>query len=282
MGMEHRPLGGKVALVTGAGSDIGLGRAMVEAMVRAGACVAMMDVNKGALEATFDEVQKMGGKDAVTPVVGDISSPEEAERAVQETIKRLGGLHILVNNAGVTPAGLGRGLKLGARFTEIPPDVWARVISVNVNGAFHMTRAAVDHLVDQGWGRIISVTTSLDTMLHAGGAPYGPSKAAHEAFIAIIAKELKDTGVTANVLVPGGSAATHLSGPDRENTGKIPPQVMQLPVLWLASTASDGFTGRRIMANQWDETLPIEQRLERASSPAAWPQLGRNEQPASG
>lgn len=277
--MEQRSLEGKIALVTGAGSDIGLGRNMVEALVRAGARVAMMDVNLPALTASLTEVRERWGKDAAIPIIGDISTATDAERAVQETLDGLGGLHILVNNAGVTPAGIILGYSPRGRFWEVPPETWARVISVNVNGAFHMARAAVKHLVDQGWGRIIGVTTSLDTMLRPGGTPYGPSKAAHEAFIAIMAQELADTGVTANVLVPGGATATNLSGPGRDMAGRLKPDVMQAPVVWLASPASDGFTGRRIIAYYWDEALPIDQRLERASAPAGWPQLGRTELP---
>lgn len=277
--MEQRPLEGKIALVTGAGSEIGLGRNMVEAMARAGARVAMMDVNQTALTASLNEVRERWGKEVAIPITGDISTSTDAERAVQETLDGLGGLHILVNNAGVTPAGLIPGYSPRGRFWEVPPETWARVISVNVNGAFHMARAAVKHLVDQGWGRIIGVTTSLDTMLRPGGTPYGPSKAAHEAFIAIMAQELSNTGVTANVLVPGGATATNLSGPGRDTSGRLKPDVMQAPVVWLASPASDGFTGRRIIAYYWDEALPIEQRLERASAPAGWPQLGRTELP---
>ena len=74
-----------------------------------------------------------------------------------------------------------------------------------------MARAAVIHMLDQGWGRIIGVTTSMDTMWRKGGAPYGPSKAGHEALVAIMAQELEGTGVTANVLVPGGATYTNMT-----------------------------------------------------------------------
>lgn len=273
------PLDHKVALVTGAGSDIGLGRNMVDAFVRAGARVAMMDIDEAALKTTVVDVRELGGKDCAIPIVGDISNPADAERAVKETIEALGGLHILVNNAGTT--GIRAGAKPGARAWELATETWTRVISVNVHGAFHMARAALPHLIDQRWGRVIGVTTSLDTMIRAGGAPYGPSKAAHEAFVAILAEELEGSGVTANVLVPGGSTATNLSGPGRDPTGRLKPDVMQAPAVWLASPASDGFNGRRVVAYYWDQSLPIEQRLEQASAPAAWPQLGRKELPTA-
>lgn len=137
--------------------------------------------------------------------------------------------------------------------------------------------AAVAHLLAQGWGRIIGVTTSMDTMWRKGGSPYGPSKAGHEALVAIMAQELEGTGVTANVLVPGGATYTNMTyrGDPNLRDQLIQPEVMQEPVVWLASNESGKFTGRRIIAYNWDDGLPLEERLEKCSAPAAWPQLGR-------
>jgi NAD(P)-dependent dehydrogenase (short-subunit alcohol dehydrogenase family) len=150
-------------------------------------------------------------------------------------------------------------------------------VAVNLSGAFFMARAVVGHLLTQGWGRIIGVTTSMDTMWRKGGTPYGPSKAGHEALVAAMAQELDGTGVTANVLVPGGATYTNMtaSNPDYDREKLIEPDVMQAPVIWLASEGSNGLNGRRIIAYFWDERLPLEARLEKASAPAAWPQLGR-------
>ena len=107
-------------------------------------------------------------------------------------------------------------------------------------------------------------------------SPYGPSKAGHEALTALMSRELDGTGVTANVLVPGGATDTNIlpqdSGYDRSEL--IRPEVMQAPVVWLASEESNEVNGRRFIAFNWDETLPIDQRLEKAGAPAAWPQLG--------
>ena len=181
------PVQGKVALVTGAGSTIGLGHAMALALVRAGARVAMMDINKEALDESADEARELGGRDAVLALMGDVSSPADAARAVKETLAGLGGLHVLVNNAGTNPRRAGLGTGSEAHFGEVSADAWARVMAVNLNGPFFMAQAAVGHLLSQGWGRIIGVTTSLDTMIRPGGSPYGPSKAGHEAFIAVMA-----------------------------------------------------------------------------------------------
>ena len=99
--MQNRLLAGKIAIVTGAGSPIGMGRAMTLGLVRAGARVAMLDVNEDWLGPTADEVRAVGGDDSVLALVADVSDPDSAEEAVRKTIAALGGLHVLVNNAGV-------------------------------------------------------------------------------------------------------------------------------------------------------------------------------------
>ena len=272
--MADHPLTGKVALVTGAGSTIGLGRAMTLAMVRAGARVAMVDVDEKSLKQSLGDALTAGGPDAAVAITGDVTRPEDGERVVAETISQLGHLDILVNNAGVNPrvaATPGR-----PAFTQLPVAEWVRTISVNVNGPFFMARAAAIPMIEQGWGRIIGVTTSLDTMLR--GVPYGLTKAAHEALVAAIAAQLEGTGVTANVLIPGRGVATNMTGgprTDGQPDNRLQPEVMQAPVVWVASPASDGFNNQRIVAELWDEELPIDERLVKAAGPAAWPQLGR-------
>ena len=270
-------LSGKVALVTGAGSPIGLGRAMTIALVRAGARVAMLDVNNDWLDQTANDVREIGGDDCVITVVSDVSKAEDAEIAVDRVLSELGGLHILVNNAGISLGRTVSGRETGSNSWEVTHEEWNRVLGVNLSGPFYMTKAVVGDMLEQKWGRIIGVTTSMDTMYRAGGSPYGPSKAGHEALIATMAQELEGTGVTTNVLVPGGPADTNIisaeAGYDRSVL--IRPEVMQAPVAWLASEASHDINGRRFIAYFWDESLPIEERLERSGAPAAWPQLGK-------
>ena len=278
--MAERPLEGKVAIVTGAGSPIGIGHALTLGLVRAGARVALTDINQGWLDQTINEVREIGGDDCAIDILSDVTDPESCQGAVDTAISRLGGLHILVNNAGTNPRAAGLGTASGANptsFWENSTEAWSRVVAVNLSGNFFMARAAVGHFMDQGWGRIIGVTTSMDTMWRKGGSPYGPAKAGHEALVAIMAQELDGTGVTANVLVPGGATYTNLTHNDNPNLRNelIQPEVMQEPVVWLASEASDQFNGRRIISYYWDESLPLEERLEKCSAPAAWPQLGR-------
>ncbi len=271
------PLQDRVAIVTGAGSRIGFGRSMSLALVRAGARVVMMDIDAETLERTANEVEESAGRGRVARVVGDVSSAADAERAVRTAIDDLGGLHVLVNNAGTNPRNAGFTSDDSATFWKGDPEAWFRVAAVNYLGPVMMARAAAPHLVDQGWGRIIGVTTSLDTMYSRTNPAYGSSKAGHEAFMAAIAQQLEGTGVTVNVLVPGGPANTNLLPPDTafDRSALIQPDVMQAPVVWLASTASDAVHGQRVIAYHWDETQPVDQRLVRAAAPLAWQQLGR-------
>src|SRR3954463_12386729 len=102
-GMTERELEGKIALVTGAGSTIGLGRAMTLALVRAGARVAMMDLDDKALAQSAADAREVGGPDCVFTIEGDVTKPEDGERAVQATIAELGRIDILLNNAGINP-----------------------------------------------------------------------------------------------------------------------------------------------------------------------------------
>jgi len=274
--MREKVLEGKIAIVTGAASPRGLGRAMTEALVRAGARVSMMDINQQWLDETSNYMREIGGDDCVMTQIVDVTSIGEAERSIERTIEELGGLHILVNNAGIAPRNMLMGGETKNNFWEVSPEEWDRVVAVNSSGPFYMTRTVVPHMLEQGWGRIIGVTTSMNTMYREGGAPYGPSKAAHEALIAMASRELEGTGVTVNVLVPGGMASTDLIPDDTDHTREnmINPEVMQAPVVWLASDASDGINGQRFIGYHWDEDLPLEERLDKAAAPAAWPQLG--------
>ena len=101
--MAESVLRGKVAIVTGAGSPIGIGHAITLGLIRAGARVAMLDINQAWLEQSTHEMRAVGGADCVLPIVADITDPDAVAQAVRRTITELGGLHILVNNAGTNP-----------------------------------------------------------------------------------------------------------------------------------------------------------------------------------
>ena len=256
-------------MVTGAGS--GLGRAMAIALANSSAKVAGVDVNIKGMQETAN---LLSGE--FTPVKADITSVADSENAITTTIKDHGGLHVLINCAGLgMPT-----LRLDywnnrLYFWEADPDKWQRLMDVNVRGAFLMARAAAPHFLEQKWGRLVNVTTSMNTMIRGGNMPYGQSKASLEAASNAWADDLTDTGVTCNVLVPGGAADTPMvpneSPYERQNL--VQPEVMGPPACWLASNDSDGINSMRFLARNWDPAATDSDNIKNAGSPAAWPDL---------
>jgi NAD(P)-dependent dehydrogenase (short-subunit alcohol dehydrogenase family) len=139
-----------------------------------------------------------------------------------------------------------------------------------------MARAVVPHMLEAGKGRVITVTTSLGTMVREGYLLYGASKAAAEAAMAVLAADLKGTGVTSNVLVPGGVTNTAIVGDEAGDRARmLQPEIMVPPLLWLISDAAAGVTARRFVAMDWDASLPSEQAAEKAGVPIAWLSIAR-------
>jgi NAD(P)-dependent dehydrogenase (short-subunit alcohol dehydrogenase family) len=268
-------LDGKVAIVTGAGR--GLGQVMTLGLLDAGARVAAVEIDAPALEETESGADQRGAGERIQGVVADITRDDSAPKIVRAIMEHFGRLDILINNAGINTSLLRPEGQPVGKFWEVTPTEFRRVIDINVVAVFLMTRAALPVMLKQGWGRIINVTTSLDTMYRAKMQPYGGSKAANEAHLLAMAQELEGTGVSANVLVPGGAANTRMVArtqqPDRDKL--IPPDVMVAPLIWLCSNASDGVNGQRFIGMRWDKNLPPEEAAKTAGAPMAWQQLGR-------
>lgn len=260
------------AIVTGAAG--GLGRAMTQGLSAAGIGVLLADIDGEAAREAADALtaeQGAAARGRLIPIACDITRAEDCERAVKTALEAFGKLDLLVNNAALGQVHIERSPRSTSfRFWEADREVWQRAIAVNVNGTFLMSHTAAPAMVARGWGRIVNITTSLDTMQRAENSPYGVSKAAIEAETLIWAQDLAGTGVTVNSLIPGGAADTaFVSDHSRASIlarGRtlLPPKIMIPPLLWLASRASDGFTGRRFVARLWDEKLPPSEAAQHA------------------
>jgi 3-oxoacyl-[acyl-carrier protein] reductase len=266
---------GKVAIVTGAAS--GMGRVMARALLDDGARIAAVDRNPDGLAAFAKEATEMGAGDRLATFSVDVRFEKPVVEVVRRTIERFGGLHALVNNAGLGMHHVMHTPQRKVKFWEAPPDRWQALMDVNVRGAFLTSRAVVPHFLEQKWGRIVNVTTSFDTMLEEGFSPYGPSKAALEAQSAIWAKDLAGTGVTLNILIPGGAADTPFV-PDRPGLDRardlVRPEVMAAPIVWIVSDESNGVSGCRFVGRLWNANLPPTEAAEKSKAPIGWPGFG--------
>jgi NAD(P)-dependent dehydrogenase (short-subunit alcohol dehydrogenase family) len=259
----------RVEIVTGAAG--GIGRAMTRGLLAAGIRVAGVDRDREPLGALATSAREQGKADELLTIQTDLTSDAATEEITKATRDRFGRIAILVNNAGIGPGAIRRdSWQRPLKFWEITPEQWRRFVAVHTTAPLALANAVVPEMMRQGWGRIVNVTTSLGTMIGAGFPSYGPSKAALEALSAIMAKDLDGTGVTLNVLVPGGITNTPMvseSGFDRAKM--IRPEVMVPPLLWLVTDAAE-VTGRRFLGVHWDAALPPEQAAEKAGAPVAW------------
>lgn len=266
--MAYTDLDGKIAIVTGAAA--GIGKALAEAFIAEGIRVAAMDIDQAGVLALQDKY----GKDAVLGLKVDIADLESCKAQVAATVAHFGGLDILVNNAAlgmnaVHPRYQAKDMQI----EDVSEEIWHRFMMVNVCGQFYMSRQVVPLFRVRNWGRIVNVGTSFFTMLRPGYSPYGPSKAAVEAYSLMLSRELEGTGITVNVVLPGGPANTAMV-PDEEGLDRatlIPVEIMAPPMLGLFTRAGDGITGQRILAIEWDPAVTDPARQKMRS--AAWPEI---------
>jgi NAD(P)-dependent dehydrogenase (short-subunit alcohol dehydrogenase family) len=255
-------LQGRSIFLTGAAG--GIGRELAKSFLECGATVVAADVDAAGLE-------RLQRSERLVTRILDIADPAACEAAVGEE-----EIDILVNNGALGMQVLRETCMTDlVRIDEITPEFWNRMVTVNLSGAWYLTRAAVPGMRARGWGRIINVTTSFFTMLRGRFHPYGPAKAGLEAMSAGHASEFAGTGITVNVVVPGGPADTPMvpaaSGIRREDL--IPPARMAPPMLWLCTREADAVTGKRYIAAKWDDGLSPETARRASESPIGWPEL---------
>ena len=179
---------GRLALVTG--SARGIGAATAKRFAEEGASVAVLDLDEGQAKATADE---LGGDGLAIGVGCNVTDAASVESAVARVLDELGGLHILVNNAGITRDNL---------LFKLTEDDWDSVMDVHLKGAFLVSKAAQKPFVDQRYGKILNLS-SVSANGNRGQANYSAAKAGVQGFTRTLALELGPFGVNVNAIAPG-------------------------------------------------------------------------------
>jgi 3-oxoacyl-[acyl-carrier protein] reductase len=264
-------LAGRAAIITGASQ--GLGRAIAEHFVRAGASVLLTARGEELLRDVRGELARLAVRPGqrVLCARGDVSSADDCAALVRQAEASLPGLTILVNNAGVHgPLG---------PIEEVDWEAWVGAVHVNLFGTVLMCRAIIPLLRARGYGKIINLSGGGATSPLPRMSAYAASKAAVVRLTETFAEELRDAGVDVNAIAPGMLDTRLLqevleAGPERvgqpyyercraqRQAGCVPPAKGAALAVFLASAASDGITGRLLSA-AWDDWADLPRRRER-------------------
>jgi NAD(P)-dependent dehydrogenase (short-subunit alcohol dehydrogenase family) len=268
----------RVALVTG--GLRGLGKAMALGLAREGHPVVAVGHIERDIPAVQAEAEKLQVSRHFHPLVADLRNARECDRVVSEARNRFGKLDILVNNAGLTftyidPARFRRHSL--QHFWQVGDEIIDNVIVTNYLAADRLARRVAPAMVEAGWGRIVNVTTKLDTMNRIGTHPYGAAKAGLEMATEVWAKDAAGTGLTVNIVNPGAGANTPGMAEEAKTAaaeGRFPrlvePEEMVPPMLFVASREADEVNGWRFDANLWNPALPPREAAWLAGRPAGF------------
>jgi NAD(P)-dependent dehydrogenase (short-subunit alcohol dehydrogenase family) len=200
-------LGDKVALVTGAGSQVGFGKGIALTLAKNGCNVIVNDIDEEGIQKTAAEVEALGRK--AMAIKADVTKVAEVKAMVKKALEKFGRIDILVNNAGRTTT--------PTPFWETPEENWEIVINLNIYGVFHCTKAVLPQMLERKSGKIISIASGAGI----GGMPrcvhYGATKAAIIAFTKGLSREVISSGINVNAIAPGVGDTNFLV------TGNFPP-----------------------------------------------------------
>jgi NAD(P)-dependent dehydrogenase (short-subunit alcohol dehydrogenase family) len=240
MPADNALLKDKVALITGASQ--GLGRALALAFAREGARVVVNARSEDSVRPVAGEVEDVGGE--VLAVAADVSKGADVERLVGESVERLGKIDVLVNNAGL----------LGPRVAieDYPEDEWRRIIDANLTGPFLVSKAAIPYLSEGA--SIINVVSGVSVEGRAEWGAYSVSKFGIEGLNQILAAELAERGIRVNAVDPGGMRTDMRAAayPEEDPQTRITPEENTAVFLYLASDESEGVTGERFKAQEFE------------------------------
>ncbi|HEY2991042.1 MAG TPA: SDR family oxidoreductase [Candidatus Binatia bacterium] len=239
---------GRAAIVTGGGS--GLGRAIALGLARAGARVLVADVRAAEAGSVAREIGSSGAAAEFFP--GDLSQEIAARAMADFCVERLGGLDILVNNAGLRMEQHDDGIYEPWRCVEMRPAhelsiaEWDLVLGVNLRAVFLCTHFALPHMIRQRRGAVISLSSNAGTHGVPGKSAYCASKHAVEGFMKTVAEEMREYGISANAIHPGGRVNV-------DGRGGLSPDVVLPLVLSLCRQDKPAVTGQTIKAKDWNE-----------------------------
>jgi NAD(P)-dependent dehydrogenase (short-subunit alcohol dehydrogenase family) len=239
-------LSGRVALVTGAGQNVGEG--IARALARHGAAVAVNDFHEERARRVAERIAAEGAKAAA--VAFDVT--DAASVAAGVTRSELGPLDVLVNNAG----NAGTHVFPPKRFAEMEPSEWAKFLDVNLYGVLHCTRAVIGGMCERGFGRVITISSSAGIVgIPMGISLYGAGKGGALAFMRHLAMEVARRGVTANSVALGLMASAADAEATRALAATVPigrcgtPEDAAAAVVWLASPEAAWVTGQTVQVN---------------------------------
>lgn len=245
-------LSGRVALVTGAAG--GLGSAMTAALLQAGATVAATDRVDAGLSRLHERLPADPAS-RLHAFPADIATADGRQHLLSVLDGWLERIDILVNNAGIGLRVIREDYRTRPiRYWEVDGHTLEQFLAIHTVAPYLLANALLPGMLRRRWGRVINVTTSLATMIRPGMSPYGGAKAATEAFTAMLAGDLAGSGVTANILVPGGPVDTPIlpDGSRDDRKQWMQPVVMGAPLVWLCSTAAGPVNGKRVVAAECD------------------------------
>lgn len=240
-------LKGRVSIVTG--GVRGIGKAIALTLIREGVKVAIVDFDKRGAIALRDEIKKIGGEAIAIPC--DISKSSEVKSMVDQVKKAFDRIDILVNNAGIIRRGT---------IETVTEEDWDRVIEVNLKGTFNCSKAVVETMKQQRYGKIVNVSSIAGKIGDITSAPgYGPSKAGIDALTKTLARQLAPYGINVNAVSPH-AIETEMSAQWAEERRKeiiasIPlgrlgkPEDVAEAVLFLASDEASFITGEILDVN---------------------------------
>ncbi len=182
-------INGQTALITGAGR--GIGKTIAVKLAESGSDIAIADMNPVS-DDVLREIEKNGTKCLAYQL--DVTDVEAVDSVVKKIIDETGGIHILVNNAGITQDNL---------FMRMKPEQWSQVIDVNLNGVFHVTKAVIRTMVKQHSGRIINISSVVGFSGNPGQVNYSSTKSGLIGFTKSLSREVGTRGITVNAVAPG-------------------------------------------------------------------------------